>query len=267
MDDCLSFSYRQLKSLLSHHNVPGHIKLTTKRDMCEELLRRNLPLSSSSPRAPQTRAVPPVVPDMSRLSLLPKELQLEILKQLDRQTILELCKVNKGFAQLCRDDQLWKHFVEEDFGSSSKLIANESWYFNYRIISQRQRKYFNLFTPGNLSKLYTATNCLMITENASNYLLELFKPIIKRLIMVPYKHLDSNYVPELLRSFILEYYTKRSTETTRFTFRLWWILNIISRYLDEDEHFIATHTIKMAVTNDDELNDVLNFTDWEEEMI
>ena len=329
MDDCLSFDYHELKSMLGYHSVPYRSKLTTKDSMCQELQRRNLPLAiprqspsppqsqippqsqaqsprqsqrpqaqSSRPqnprprqsqaqsppqlraqsprqsqaqqsraqqsRARQSRAVPPVVPDMSRLSLLPMEVQLEILKKLDSETLLEVCRVNKEFANLCRDEQLWRHLVEQDFGTSTKLVGNESWYANYRIFSRRQ-KFLDLFTPEAFEPSLTIYNVpATITDDAMEYLRELFKPMIDELITMPntpnqIREFINIDIPESLRNEMLRYYQQTQDETWIVKYILIYMFDILAmrfNYNDydeegDDEITITRDNIRQTIDDDD----------------
>ena len=302
IDDCLSFSYHDLKSILSHYNVPYRSKLTTKDTMCQELLKRNLPLSSSSspaqtrapqtrtqqtrtqqtrspqtrspqtraPRASQSRQESPVVPDMSRLDLLPRELQLEILKKLDSETLLEVCRVNKAFANLCRDEQLWSRFAQEDFGTSTKLVESESWYSNYRIFRARKRQFFNLFSPTNLDRflrIYTVP--VTITDDAVDYLLELFKPMINELITMPntpnkLREFVDTYFPESLRNEILRHYQQSQHETSIVSYILAYTFDILGLHFgykdyDEDDY---EEDFEINITADD-IRELLDNDDYE----
>ena len=310
MDDCLSFGYHDLKSILSHHNVPDRSKLTTKDTMCQELLKRNLPLSSSSPRAQsprqpspqaqsprqpspqaqsprqpspqaqtprqpspqaqtprQTRAQAPV-PDMSRLSLLPRAIQLEVLKQLDSETLLNLCQVNKAFAHLCRDEQLWQHFAQRDFNTSTKLLRNATWYDNYRIFTRRQHKLLNLLTPDEIKRYagFHPNDPIIITEEAANYLHELFRPMINGLAIISNRRdqvlqFVKNYFPEPLKRELLRYYTAGVDDAAIIMFFVNEIINQLLEYNDiESDPNVTAAMIYDIVKNDDELKSILNFT-------
>ena len=78
---------------------------------------------------------------------LPRDIDLALINSLEWPENINLCKTNKQWVQICKDQQLWRNFIKRDFPK----------YYKYKNKGQNNRELYN--------KLWTlinsATNDLM----------------------------------------------------------------------------------------------------------
>lgn len=82
--------------------------------------------------------------DSGRDSLmgLPRDVQLDILSNLEREDLLRSCHVNREWGEICRDERLWKRLVVRDFGIRQKIIGRDNtWYSTYILYYQIYRRF------------------------------------------------------------------------------------------------------------------------------
>lgn len=67
------------------------------------------------------------------MNALPDELKLEILRNLDYNSLTNVCGVNSAFNDLCKDRALWKRLLEKDYGNAPliSLPAGNPYYQSY----------------------------------------------------------------------------------------------------------------------------------------
>lgn len=137
MEKCLKKTVKELKEELKANNVQGRSKLTTKQQMCEVLVAIQSKAKSSG------RTELPVEIASTNILSLPRDAQLLILKELPSKDLLNICKVNKRFRILCKDDLLWKELYRNEFGGLrlSPFGPLASWYENYREEFINREKY------------------------------------------------------------------------------------------------------------------------------
>lgn len=66
---------------------------------------------------------------------IPRELLLTILQNFDRFELIYLCRTNKSWYTLCKNDLLWQNLAASDYGL--RVNTHGSWYNTYRTFTQR----------------------------------------------------------------------------------------------------------------------------------
>jgi hypothetical protein len=73
---------------------------------------------------------------LCKMESLPDEVKINILLHLPRSTMGRLCRVNKEYQSLCRDDMLWKNLFHQHFLYIPTFLP--TWYQRYYLMYRLQ---------------------------------------------------------------------------------------------------------------------------------
>lgn len=118
------------------------------------LIKNNLSIKQKSPISEQS---------IYRLENLPRDLQFELLSQLDLSQLQQICQQNTKYRNLCQNEQLWQQLVQRYFGYYSKFAP--TWRQTFIRLYQMQ-KYIDLF--GDLNNFLTDRFLHLIRSVDSN---------------------------------------------------------------------------------------------------
>ena len=73
--------------------------------------------------------MPNNLPNPTTLENLPAEMIVEILSNVDRKDLINACKTNKLWSQLCKEESIWKKMLNKDYPDATKI--GDTWYQSY----------------------------------------------------------------------------------------------------------------------------------------
>lgn len=245
----------ELKNLARQNGLSGYSRLN-RTDLIS--LLQQLPVSLSNPKISQ-RAL-----SETSLALLPRDMQLELLIQVDLPELQNICISNKQFRQLCQEEQFWELKVRKDFPNRPK--GDLTWKENYikayqsnKILNDLIKLHHSFFQFMNIQ----LRNFIKVNINDPNFFVQYVQNLIdnatfsqlgptpeqSQLIKNFYSKLND---PELLNSFldaplpnihlvkfnVIDYYTRQqlSNKTIdKYDISLREIFNMLINIKNENE--------------------------------
>ena len=123
---------------------PTRQQLQQQLQQCNQQLQQQLQQRSQQCTRQPTQQ--PTQPIFNNLALLPRDIQIELITNLEPTDLLNLCRTNKQLNLLCQDERLWQRLVQSRYGNEVKMIDN-SWRktYIYKYKYEFVEPYINLF--------------------------------------------------------------------------------------------------------------------------
>lgn len=105
------------------------------------------------------------IDEEDKLSIMPRDLQIEIIKQLPMIDVVQLCSTNRYWYSLL-DKDMWEYFYHRDFNRKCKHIHN-TWYNNYLYYFEMTKycKYINESCENSDDSAFSSWDVLDIDSN------------------------------------------------------------------------------------------------------
>ncbi len=134
----------ELKDLARSRGFGGLTRLR-KNELVLLLQQVPQPTPQPTPQTIRQTTPQPIQQGNVDLTLLPRDMQIEVISHMDPIELIQMCTSNKQLNQLCQDERFWKQSVQNKYGNVVQI--NKSWKETYIINYQYEfiQSYINIF--------------------------------------------------------------------------------------------------------------------------